>query len=90
MPRVKGRNVIAGLDVGTTKICCVIAEWSPVGNLEIIGVGTNPSRGLRKGVVVNIDSDFGRSLLAAKALANQTTLILRRLDAALPARLAAT
>src|SRR5207302_8281967 len=52
----KGRNVIAGLDVGTTKICCVIAEWSPDGNLEIVGVGTNPSRGLRKGVVVNIDS----------------------------------
>jgi len=42
--------------VGTTKICCVIADWSPVGNLDIIGVGMSPSRGLRKGVVVNIDS----------------------------------
>ena len=42
--------------MGTTKICCVIAEWSPVGNLDIVGVGTSPSRGLRKGVVVNIDS----------------------------------
>jgi cell division protein FtsA len=42
--------------VGTTKICCVIADWSPVGNLDIVGVGTSPSRGLRKGVVVNIDS----------------------------------
>jgi cell division protein FtsA len=50
------RQVIAGLDVGTTKICCVIADWSPVGNLDIIGVGVSPSRGLRKGVVVNIDS----------------------------------
>jgi cell division protein FtsA len=50
------RQVIAGLDVGTTKICCVIADWSPVGNLDIVGVGTSPSRGLRKGVVVNIDS----------------------------------
>ena len=56
MPRAKGRHVIAGLDVGTTKICCVIAEWSPAGSLDIIGVGTSPSRGLRKGVVVNIDS----------------------------------
>ena len=56
MPRARGRHVIAGLDVGTTKICCVIAEWSAVGKLDIIGVGTNPSRGLRKGVVVNIDS----------------------------------
>ena len=56
MPRAKGRQVIAGLDVGTTKSCCVIAEWSPAGNLDIIGVGMSPCRGLRKGVVVNIDS----------------------------------
>src|SRR5438128_12572328 len=56
MPRARGRHAVAGLDVGTTKICCVIVEWSPAGSLEIIGVGTSPSRGLRKGVVVNIDS----------------------------------
>ena len=56
MPRARGRQVIAGLDVGTTKSCCVIAEWSPVGNLDIVGVGVSPCRGLRKGVVVNIDS----------------------------------
>jgi cell division protein FtsA len=48
--------VIAGLDVGTTKTCCVIAEWSRAGRLEVIGIGISPSRGLRKGVVVNIDS----------------------------------
>ncbi len=56
MARARGRQVIAGLDVGTTKICCVIAEYSALGSLEIIGVGVSPSRGLRKGVVVNIDS----------------------------------
>ena len=56
MPRAKGRQVIAGLDVGTTKSCCVIAEWSPVGDLDIIGVGVSPCRGLRKGVVVNIEA----------------------------------
>jgi cell division protein FtsA len=56
MPRAKARQVIAGLDVGTTKSCCVIAEWSAVGNLDIVGVGMSPCRGLRKGVVVNIDS----------------------------------
>ncbi len=56
MPRAKGRQVIAGLDVGTTKSCCVIAEWSPLGNLDVVGVGVSPCRGLRKGVVVNIDS----------------------------------
>src|SRR3977135_38074 len=56
MGRSRGRQLIAGLDVGTTKICCVIAEWSSIGTLDIVGVGTSPSRGLRKGVVVNIDS----------------------------------
>src|SRR5262245_62645359 len=56
MARARGRQVIAGLDVGTTKICCVIAEYAAGGGLEIIGVGVSPSRGLRKGVVVNIDS----------------------------------
>jgi cell division protein FtsA len=45
-----------GLDVGTTKICCVIAEPLSDGGLHVIGLGTAPSRGLRKGVVVNIDS----------------------------------
>jgi cell division protein FtsA len=56
MGRSRGRQIITGLDVGTTKICCVIAEWSAIGTLDIVGVGTSPSRGLRKGVVVNIDS----------------------------------
>ena len=56
MGRSRGRQFITGLDVGTTKISCVIAEWSSIGTLDIVGVGISPSRGLRKGVVVNIDS----------------------------------
>ena len=56
MPRGKGRQVIAGLDVGTTKVCCVLTEWSSSGRLDVVGVGLSPSRGLRKGVVVNLDS----------------------------------
>jgi len=44
-----------GLDVGTTKICALIAEAGAGGGLEVIGVGAAASRGLRKGVVVNID-----------------------------------
>jgi cell division protein FtsA len=54
--RSRGRHVITGLDVGTTKTCCVIAEWAPAGGLEIVGIGLAPCKGLRKGVVVNIDS----------------------------------
>jgi len=42
--------------VGTTKICAIIAEADPGGGLDVIGVGAAASRGLRKGVVVNIDS----------------------------------
>ena len=48
-------DIIVGLDVGTTKICAVVGEVS--GNeIHIIGIGTHPSIGLRKGVVVNIES----------------------------------
>ena len=46
---------IVGLDIGTTKICCVIAEKKEDGDLDIIGIGRSASRGLRKGVVVNVD-----------------------------------
>ncbi len=48
-------NIIVGLDIGTTKICAVVGEIS--GNeINVIGIGTHPSIGLRKGVVVNIES----------------------------------
>ena len=53
---MQGRgNLIVGLDIGTTKICCVVGEFS-AGDVNIIGIGTHPSIGLRKGVVVNIES----------------------------------
>lgn len=51
----KKDNIIVGLDVGTTKICAIVGEMKQEG-LEIIGIGSHPSKGLRKGVVVNIDS----------------------------------
>ena len=48
-------NIIVGLDIGTTKICAIVGE-AVGGKLNIIGIGTHPSIGLRKGVVVNIES----------------------------------
>lgn len=48
-------NLIVGLDLGTTKICAVIAEHQE-GGIHVIGVGVQPSKGLRKGVVVNIEN----------------------------------
>jgi len=48
-------DLIVGLDIGTTKICAVVGELGSNGLVEVVGVGTSPSTGLRKGVVVNID-----------------------------------
>ena len=49
------KNVIVGLDVGTTKVCTIVGVQGPDQELEIIGIGTHPSYGLKKGSVVNID-----------------------------------
>jgi len=48
-------NIVVGLDIGTTKICCVVGEVTG-GEINVIGIGTHPSIGLRKGVVVNIEA----------------------------------
>ncbi len=58
----KRENIIVGLDIGTTKICAIVGEIhegagsDAAPRVDIIGIGTSPSRGLRKGVVVNIES----------------------------------
>ncbi|MCG8587956.1 MAG: cell division protein FtsA [Proteobacteria bacterium] len=48
-------DLIVGLDIGTTKICAIVAERTENG-VDVVGIGTHPSRGLRKGVVVDIDA----------------------------------
>ncbi len=55
------KNFIVGLDIGTTKICCIVGEVGEAGpggeqTIDIVGIGTAPSSGLRKGVVINIDT----------------------------------
>jgi cell division protein FtsA len=57
-------NLIVGLDIGTTKVCAVIGEYNENGLLEITGVGVSPSFGLRRGVVINIESTL-KSVTAA-------------------------
>ena len=52
---MKKRNVLASIDVGTTKICTIVADASDVGGIRVVGVGIAPSRGLHKGLVVNIN-----------------------------------
>ena len=51
-------NLIVGLDIGTTKICAIVGNLTPDG-LDIVGIGTSPSRGLRKGVVINRSKSSG-------------------------------
>lgn len=46
---------MSGLDIGTTKVCAIIAEERSPGELEIVGVGTSPSTGLRKGIIIDLD-----------------------------------
>ncbi len=70
----KGGEIVCGLDIGTTKICVIIAELTENG-VEIIGCGTSPSRGLRKGAVVNIDvtvESIKKAVEAAEAMASLT------------------
>jgi cell division protein FtsA len=54
--RARAPEPIVGLDVGTTTVCAVIATPGADGGVDVVGVGAAPSRGLRRGVVVNIDS----------------------------------
>jgi cell division protein FtsA len=56
MAKRNEKELIVGLDIGTTKIAAIVGAVSPAGEVEIIGIGTHPSEGLRKGVVVNIEA----------------------------------
>jgi cell division protein FtsA len=51
----KRNNIVVGLDIGTSKVCAIVGEMSERG-VEIIGVGSHISQGLRKGVIINIES----------------------------------
>ncbi|NIP73402.1 MAG: cell division protein FtsA [Gammaproteobacteria bacterium] len=56
MSKKTERNLIVGLDIGTSKVVAIVGEVNLEGGIEIIGIGSHPSRGLKKGVVVNIES----------------------------------
>ena len=50
------KKLLVGLDIGTSKVVAIVGDLSEDGNIEVVGIGTHPSRGLKKGVVVNIES----------------------------------
>ncbi|KTD22715.1 cell division protein FtsA, partial [Legionella londiniensis] len=56
MAKKSEKNIITGLDIGTTKIAALIGEVTADGVIEVIGIGRHPSRGLKRGVVVDIES----------------------------------
>jgi len=67
------RNLLVALDIGTSKIVTLVAEITPEDTLNLVGMGSHPSRGLKKGVVVNIDSTVNaiqRSLEEAELMAD--------------------
>src|SRR5688500_10533281 len=55
MPK-ENKNLIVGLDIGTSKVACLVAELRADGSLEILGMGGHESRGLKKGVVVTTEA----------------------------------
>ncbi len=56
MPKKDEKDLIVGLDIGTSKVVAIVGEITENDEIEIIGIGSHPSRGLKKGVVVNIES----------------------------------
>jgi len=71
--RKESKNLIVGLDIGTSKIAAIVAEMTSEGGFEVIGMGSSPSRGLKKGVVVNIESTVNaiqRALEEAELMAD--------------------
>ncbi|MDO9162732.1 MAG: cell division protein FtsA [Methylococcaceae bacterium] len=56
MAKKTERNLIVGLDIGTSKVAAIVGELTSDGGIEVIGIGSTPSRGLKKGVVVNLES----------------------------------
>ncbi|MEC9341978.1 MAG: cell division protein FtsA [Pseudomonadota bacterium] len=56
MTKKSDKRLLVGMDIGTSKIVTIVGELSNDGEVEVIGIGSHPSRGLKKGVVVNIES----------------------------------
>lgn len=56
MAKKAQKELVVGLDIGTSKVVAIVGEINPEGEIEVVGIGSHPSRGLKRGVVNNIDS----------------------------------
>ncbi|MDE2338144.1 MAG: cell division protein FtsA, partial [Gammaproteobacteria bacterium] len=73
MRKRSDRDLIVGLDIGTSKVLALVGEVGADGAVEVLGIGTQPSRGLKKGVVVNIETTVNaiqRALEEAELMAD--------------------
>lgn len=73
MPNTEEKKLISALDIGTSKVVALVAEVSEFGGIEIIGMGSQPSKGLKKGVIVNIDATVNaiqKSIATAEHMAD--------------------
>ena len=70
------RDLLVGLDIGTSKVVALVAELTPDGNFNVVGVGQTSSKGLKKGVVVNIEATV---LSIQKALEEAEVMADRRI-----------
>jgi cell division protein FtsA len=69
----ESRNLVVGLDIGTSKVAALVGELGPDGTLEVLGMGSHDSKGLKKGVVVNIEATVAgiqRALEEAELMAD--------------------
>lgn len=69
----EAKNLVVGLDIGTSKVACLVAELGADGRLEVLGMGSHESKGLKKGVVVNIEATVAaiqRALEEAELMAD--------------------
>ena len=73
MLKKQDKNMIVGLDIGTSKVVALVGEVRPDGTVEMVGMGSHPSHGLKRGVVVNIEStvqSIQRAIEEAELMAN--------------------
>ena len=66
MARKTDRQLIVGLDIGTSKVVALVGEIAEDGSIELIGIGTQPSRGLKRGMVVTSSRPRSRSSVRSR------------------------
>ena len=73
-------KIIVGLDIGTTKIACIVGRRSQNGKIEILGYGKTVSTGVRRGIVTNIDDTVSAIKLAVEEASNQSNVEIRSVN----------